>query len=425
MAILNVGLVTKVIKRVIEESVKDSSAWSPRPDPIISVLPPDKLEEGTLGVYLYHISEDTHFKNQPPVGTSADPVPVRYTPMGLNLFYLLTTDAKADTENKIFDAQLLLGLSIKSLHDHPVLTDESVINSVKIFEDVGIDKTDTRLRITMQPTAYNEAVSYWTAGQSPLRLSAYYQVSVVMLEPEEPPSRAGRVLDYGVHTFVTGAPRLSASKNTLRVTIPDTVVTQEIELRPAEVPIGSRIEFLGVNLSRDDTRLVISNSRWDTPAAADFSWGVTATDARVIATVRDQIDGNTILPGIYSAKALVNEHRTMPDGSMRTFIKASNETPFTISPRIDTLGSPDASGNVIVTGFIFQHTDIKTEDIQVYLGTNPLQGGISGALNPGEYVITDATTLEFRLPTDTSPGHIPFRLLINGAESPPAWIEVT
>ena len=85
MAILNVGLVTKVIKRVIEESVKDSSAWSPRPDPIISVLPPDKLEEGTLGVYLYHISEDTHFKNQPPVGTSADPVPVRYTPMGLML----------------------------------------------------------------------------------------------------------------------------------------------------------------------------------------------------------------------------------------------------------------------------------------------------------------------------------------------------
>lgn len=425
MAILNVGLVTKVIKRVIELSVKESAAWKPRPDPIISVLPPDKLEDGSLGVYLYHLNEDPHLKNQPPVGTSADPVPVRYTPMGLNLFYLITTDAKSDSENKMLDAQLLLGLAIKSLHDYPVLADASVVEGIKVFEEVGIDKTDTHLRITMQPTAPNEAVTYWTAGQSPLRLSAYYNVSVVLLEPEEPPTRAGRVLDYGVHTFVGGSPRLATSKYTLSITIPDTGVTQEIELRPAQVPIGSRLELLGVNLSGDDTKLVINNSRWSEAATADFSWGVTATDERVIATVQDQIDGNDILPDMYAAKVLVSEHRTMPDGSTRTFIKTSNETPFTITPRIDTISAPDASGNVTVTGFRFQHADIAAEDIQVFLGIDPLSIGTAGALNPGEYAITDTGILELRLPAGTSPGHIPLRLLINGAESAPAWIEVS
>lgn len=425
MAILDVGLVTKVLKRVLEESIKSSSAWSPRPDPTLSVLPPDKLDEGTLGLYLYHINEDPHFKNQPPVGSSTDPVPVQYNPMGLNLFYLLTTDAKADTEVEMLDAQLLLGLAVKSLHDHPVLTDKSEVNSIKIFEEIGIDKTDTRLHITMQPTAYNEAVSYWTAGQSPLRLSAYYQVSVVMLEPEEPPSRGGRVLDYGVHTFVTGAPRLISSKNILSVTIPDTGVTQDLELRPAEVPFDSRFTLLGNNLGGDDMQLVLNNSRWDEPIAADLSWGVTATDERVIAIVQNQTDGNDILPGLYSGKVLINEYRTMPDGSTRTFTKTSNETPFAITPRIDTISTPDGAGNVDVTGYIFQHSDISAEDVQVYLGTELLSSGTGGALNPGEYDISSPTTLEFRLPTSTASGHIPFRLLINGAESPPAWVEVT
>jgi len=116
MAILDISLVTKAIRRLLEESVKNSPAWNPRPDPTISVLPPDKLKAGSLGFYLYHVSEDSHFKNQPPAGTSADAVPVRYNPMGLNLFYLLTTDGIVDEDNKVYDAQLLLGLAVKTLH---------------------------------------------------------------------------------------------------------------------------------------------------------------------------------------------------------------------------------------------------------------------------------------------------------------------
>ncbi len=141
--------------------------------------------------------------------------------------------------------------------------------------------------------------------------------------------------------------------------------------------------------------------------------------------MQNQTDGNDILPGLYSAKVLINEYRTMPDGSMRIFTKTSNETPFAITPRIDTISVPDPTGNVNVTGYIFQHTDISTEDIQVYFGTELLSSGTGGSLNPGEYDISSATTLEFRLPTSTASGHIPLRLLINGAESPPAWVEVT
>ena len=422
MAILNVALVSRVIKRAIEESIKISSAWSPRPLPTVSLLPPDKLDEGSLGIYLYHVMEDPAFKNQPPVSSSSDPVPVRYTPMGLNLYYLITTDARADTETAMLDAQLLLGIAIKTLHDYPLFSDNTEINTVKLFEDVGIDKTDTYLKVIMQPTPYNEAVNYWTAGQSPLRLSAYYSVSVVLLEPEDPPSRRGRVLDYGVHTFVAGAPRLTSSYNTLNLNLPDGS-TQEIELRPAEVPMGSRMQLAGVNLNSDDTRLLLANIRWDAPIAADFSWGVTATDDRLVATVQEQIDGTDILPGVYSAKVQLNESRIMPDGSTRVFTQTSNATPFVISPRIDVVGVPDVAGNVTITGFRFEHADIDAEDIQVFIDAEELTAWTAGPLAEGQYRITNATTLELRLPATVSSGFLAFRLIINGAESAPRWIE--
>jgi len=424
MAILDISLVTKAIRRLLEESVKNSPAWTPRPDPTVSVLPPDKLKAGSLGLYLYHVSEDSHFKNQPPAGTSADAVPVRYTPMGLNLYYLLTTDGVVDKDNDMYDAQLLIGLAVKTLHDYPELTDNTVVDGVKILDVVGLSKTDTRLKISMQPTAHNEAVTYWTAGQSPLRLSAYYQVYVILLEPEDPPTRAGRVLDYGVHTFVSGSPRLTGSRNTITITIPVSGTAQEIELRPAEVPIGSPIEFIGVNLTGDETKLLIKSGLRPKPVEADLSWGVIAKNKRVLATAKEKIDGNDILPGIYSAAVQVVSYRLMPDDSRRAFLNTSNETPFTITPHIENIGAPDAAGNVTITGHIFKHADIKSRHIQVFLGSKPLPKGAAGALNPGEYEVVDASTLKLRLPTGVAKGYVPFRLLINGAESPLEWIKV-
>ncbi len=424
MAIINLSLVSKALKKVIENSVVSSSAWNKVQPPTVSIMPPDKLKTDSLGLYLYHVCEDPALKNQPPASSSNDSTPVRYTPMALNLYFLLTTDAQVDTDDKMEDAQLLMGLAIKALHDYPLLTDNTVINTKKIFQEAGIDQTGTKLKITMQPTPYNEAVSYWTAGQSPLRLAAYYNVSVVLLEPEDPPTRTGRVLDYGIHTFITGAPKLNSSKNILTVTLPDSGVSQDIELRPAEVPMGSRFELLGINLNGDETELVLNNSRWGAGITADTGWGVIATDDRIMALTQNQIDGIDILPGIYTAKALVSENRTMPDSSIHTFSNSSNETPFTITPRIDNVGNPDLNGNLTVNGFRFEHADIETENVAVYLAAEELTSGSAGALNPGEYAITDASTLTLRLPAVTASGFVPFRLIINGAESAPAWVEV-
>ena len=431
MALLDISLVTRALIRVVKAYVPQSGVWTGPTDwdeiPI-SPLPPDRLETGALGIYLYHITEDAHFKNQP--ATGADTPPVRYTPMGLDLHYQLSVNAGED-EQSLYQAQLLLGLAVKALHDYPVITDASEVHGIRIFDEEcePLRDAENRIRLSLQPIPHNEASSFWTAGSTPLRPSAYYQASVILLEPEESDTRSSRVLRYGVHTFLAGAPGLDGSENTLTFDVPEMGVSQQLKLRPAEAPLGSppdsRVTFTGVDLAGDETHLLLRSARWTTARQADATWSIVVTANRVLAAVGETIDSEDVLPDMYAASVRVIRHRTLPDGSVRPFEQTSNETPFTITPRIDAIGGPDVGGLVTINGYPFQHDDLEPENLQVYLGAERLTRGTAGALERMEFTVTNATTLQLRLPAGLTPGeYVPFRLLINGAESAPRWIEV-
>ena len=62
----------------------------------------------TLGVYLYHVSEDPHLKNQTADGS--DRRPVRFTPMGLQLYYQVSAlgdgaDGLANLQEQLLSAR--------------------------------------------------------------------------------------------------------------------------------------------------------------------------------------------------------------------------------------------------------------------------------------------------------------------------------
>lgn len=444
MALLDLSLVTEALISLLKKYIKEKEGLDIKVLPV----PPDKLTEDSLGLYLYHISEDAHFKNLPASGR--DEFPVRYVPMGLNLYYQLTAhwSSSQDEKDNTYQEQKILGFAVKAFHDYPVLNDATRINEDKeeyIFPKNLLNR-DNRLRIALQPVAQNEAVSYWTAGSSPLRLAAYYQVSVVLLEPEESTSRAGKVLVYDVQTFVGGAPRLDSSQNTLSFTIPGDTESREVELRPAQAPpaqlppaqaaLDSHVNFRGSGLTGDTTSLFLKNIRWDEPKKVDLAWGVSATTNRVSAVVRETIAGETVFPGIYAAIVEVTRQRTLSDGSVRDFKHVSNECPFAITPRIDKIIGP-ASGEWTVKGYIFKDPNPPSipppkpppipavKDVQVYIGHTKLKPNKGGALNTGEFKIINALSLKIKPPLNLNQGDHPLRIFVNGAESPPNWISIT
>jgi hypothetical protein len=428
MALSDLSLVTQALITLIRESFNVSPAWSTAP-PTIAPEPPDRVSGDGLGFYLYHISEDGHYKNLPLPGNETPPV--RYVPMALNLFYQLSASSSANDGSGALLEQQMMGIAIKAFHDYPFINDTTAINGTTIFPAL-LRGSNNRMKIVLQPIQPNEAVNYWTAGTSPLNLAAYYQVSVILLEPEQIQSRSGRVLAYSVYTFLKGAPRLENSENALSFTIPGESEPREVTLRPAQVPVGDRITFTGTGLGGDRVSLFLKNIRWADPVEADPAWAIAATADEITADVQETAFTEVVLPGVYSAFITVTRQRTLPGGEIRGFDHNSNECPFMISPRIDNISAPDPNNIVTVRGYIFRHTAFPVSAVSVYLSDVRLTWrSPTNPLTPGDFTVADPPpgetlpVLQFRLPSGLVSGQVvPVRIFVNGAESPPEWITI-
>ncbi len=421
--LLDIALVTDTLISLIEKQI----ATSPEKAKVLPLqvwaLPPDKLTgDHTIGLYLYHITEDPHYKNLE--SPSQDYPPVRFSPMGLNLYYQLTAHSDLAGSTGAENEQTMVGLAMKALHDYPVIDDSTQIAGVQVFP-LALQGTDNRFRIVLQPVQHNEAMTYWTAGSLPMRLAVYYQASVVLLEPEQPVSRAGRVLTYGVFSFVRGAPYLEGSRSTVSFTIPGETAARSVEVQPAEAPVTGKIVFFGSDLSGDETRLLISSLKFKDAVEVGPEWGVIASDREIFATIAPTLGLGAVVPGMYTAIAKVIERRVMPDNTVRDFPKTSNATPFVVTPRITAIQPPDLSQRVLVQGGVFQDaTGIAADAVEVFVGPNKLPLKAGAVLNPGEFEVLDAANLRFRYPIGgvDSGSTVPFRLIINGAESAPNWV---
>ncbi len=422
MPLLDLSLVTTTLTNLISQWIKQSPLKGALTKLAVSPLPPDKLKgDQTVGLYLYSVEENAQYKNVD--SPSPDPLfPERYIPMGLNLYYQLTAHSDLLDDTAATLEQTLMGLSMKALHDYPRIDDSITVGGAKVFP-FDLQGTDNMFRVTLQPVPFTDAMQYWNAGTQPLRLAAYYQVTPVLLEPEKPDSLRGRVLRYGVFSFVRGAPHLDASQSTVQFQVPGESTPRTILVQPAEAPVGGKLSFLGTELSANSTTLLLSNTSFPEPIEVGPDWGVLATAAQITATVQPNAQLSTIVPGVYSARARVADTRVMPDGSTRVFANLSNAIPFLVTPNI-TAVSPPVAGTITVTGGIFQNAAIPVEAVQVLTGSTILQPKGLGPLAAGEFNVTSPTTIDFQFPATgfVSGAQTMLRIIINGAENSPVWV---
>ena len=436
MAVFDLSDITQTLIWVLETGIPALDAWPVAVTSSVSPLPPDRLvDAGTdLGLYLYHVAEDAHYKNPAPEGGGP-----ANRPLALNLYYQLTAQV-GTVEADAFRAQLLMGAAVRVLHDFPLIVDgTTLVDSAGVEHSVlsqrGLQGRGNRIRVTLRPVPVDDAVDYWTAGDAPLRLAAYYQVSVILLESEPPVIVAPRVLTYGSGVFATGAPMLTGSRAVLSIVIGRDATASQVSAQPAQVSVGERFELTGTSLTGTGTTLTLRDERG--PRTVDPSaWAVVATAERVFATPTPALADRDLLPGTWSASVRVT--KTIPVGrSPRPVTHSSNETPIVIAPRIEatsatgpTLGTAAAGAAVTWTGWLFQHADIPTDDndaraVHVFLDERALALDTDGTLDPGEFTVTDATTLDARLPADLAPGSVvAVRVGVRGAWSSPRWLGI-
>jgi Pvc16 N-terminal domain len=421
MALLDIGAVTRALMKVVDLTVNASPGWPHPPAAVLTVspLPPDKLTgDPVAGLYLYHVTEDPAYKNVPSPPGVTD---LRYTPMALNLYYVLSAKS-GDTDAGTLTEQLIMGLAVKALRDMPVIDDSTLIGGTQVL-DPAIRGEDNRFRIILQPMPAAEAVSYWTAGSSPLRLSAYYQVNVALLESPAPPQRAGRVLSYGIQTFTTGAPRLEASESTVTYRLPAETTDRTAVVRPAQVTQlgpGDTFTLLGTGLAGGTPVLLIRPRAATAALTADAGWQLQVTSQGATARAQATASGSAVPPGLYGASIVIDRTITLPDKRTRIISQPSNEVALMIAPGISALGAPDGQGQFSITGGGFT----PPVAVEVFLGAARADAAANPAsLAPAQFAVSSATTMVARLPTGIPSGStVPVRVVVSGSEAPPAWV---
>ncbi|MEO1515419.1 MAG: Pvc16 family protein [Bacteroidota bacterium] len=425
MALLNISHVTSSLINLLRQSFRASTIWAgAAPD----ILPtPPHLVSGSptnaMGMYLYHIAEHAHYKNLPsPINSS---LPARFSPMGLKLYYQLSANNTTTEGQAAIQEQLMMGVAMKALHDNAEISDTTQVNNQLIMHP-DIQGLTNVFRICLQPVTPSEALSHWSTGDTPIKLSAYYEVSVALLRVVERPVRLARVLTHNVRTFTQGAPRILSSQNSIFFTYPGEARPRSVQLQAAQAPPSnpsapvrlddSLVTLNGSGLSGDAWELRLLHANWPTPLPVDAAfWELDDSQGQFRFRLLSQRfpnnaaeANNDLLPGIYTAQLEVTR------GSIRHL---SNQCPFTVVPRIDSISAPVADVYTL-QGHRFQHPDLSPDDIQLYIGQQQLTLS-AGGLADGQFRIVSANSLEFRL---TIGRDLPVRLFINGAESPPRWI---
>lgn len=449
MALIDLSLVTSGLMKLLEDNINkviDTGA-----NVTVSAEPPDKVGSVTnkLSLYMYHVSEEAHYKNfEGPGGDYGRNI--ARTPMGLCLYYVLT--AHHESSEPEFDPltqQRLMGYALKTMHDYPLIVDSTTIDDVPILP-AGLSGADNPVQVIMRPTAPEDAVAFWGAeDQRTARLSAYYEVRVILLEPDLPTTLVAPVLSLGTYLYQLGTPHLESTSCELPFVLPSTAggATQIVTATPArvtadpgETPTQNQVIFAGQNLAGGIRRQLWLRSPLfiDGPLPVDLDilanttagWSLSVSTDRLVLEIADTLTYLVgivetpikLLPGIYTAFLRVTVQERMVGGSLVPITNDSNEVALAVIPRIANDAVDTMTDYVTLT--LANTFDLELPDLAIQLfcdGEVYLPGALTTA---GNYDITGTNTLVFHAHflTDEDGAHA-VRLIINGAESAPYWVE--
>ena len=433
----------------------------------ITTLPPERVSNATntINLYLYHIAEDAYYRNLP--GNLSDNPPPATKPMSLILFYILTTHHEVDS---VFDTEMqqrLMGYALKTFHDHARITDRSQINGTQLL-DVDLRGRDNALEVVLRPISPEEAIAFWSAeDRMTTRLSAYYEVRYALLEPDPPQRLPGIVLSVGNFIVDIASPQLATTRSRVSFSLPAIAGggTQTIEASPARVgpPIAAlsesnRLTLLGSSLTIGQARRIyLGNRRWrqrlpgvervlvDPSLAANTAagWAITEASDSIELTMGTALtvampSGPPVVlpvePGMYSVVVEVVKDSLVAFGQLKEITDVSNTATFAVIPRV--VGATvvnaatrqirvdlDASTDLTPTG---PGSPGPLDLLFVANGQNYLQHDPTdpaATFDPGDFQPFD-DTLEFLALFDPAvSGNYPLRVIVEGAESQPFWME--
>jgi len=316
---LAIAATTATLRRLLESGLDGASI------PVVT-LPPDRAktapeseENGWLNLFLYNTQLNGAWRNQPLPG-QVRPGENGQPPLALDLFYLITAYDHPSGETPV-DAHELLGRAMSTLHDHPLLGRKEIADALA---GTGLEDQIERVRITPHPLSVDELSKLWVIFQTEYRISAVYQVAVVLIDSNNSSRAALPVLKRGRED------RGVAAQADL---IPPFPAIESIELPPRmrNAELNTLLTVAGHHLDGNPVEARVTHLRWKDPVSLAVEPNPTAF--KVQTRVPNQ-------PAVFPAGLYRLTIRVTKPGE--TFHRETNELIFAVAPEItnDPVASP-------------------------------------------------------------------------------------
>jgi hypothetical protein len=413
LGLLDLSAVTRQLLDLLFDARDNGPIIKPNPFQIdISGKPPDLSRLGDncqLGLYLFHVTQDQFQRNSPVTGPRVPTLPAQ--PLSLDLYYLLTASSPSGSYD---EEQRALSMALLCFHENAI---------VRVF-DAGSNEL-ARFCLTMESETTHDIGRLWQAAAVSMRVCAVYRVSVVFLQAPPPPAPAPEVQKLGLSVYPSlptagGGPWVAGTVTTVRYlppNLPPGADLPQFDLFPARVAAGQAFSLYGSGFATPAG----GNVYLLTPAGAeedvtDWRDAARSTDARHTLTVPA---GDVHPPGVYQLR--VGNDRPLGDpGAQR-----SAATPFSLSPFVDPAGRPLLPAPPPGSPFLVLGGGFSPGQAEVHLGPVTLTPGGGAAPQAGEFVVSDAATIEFLPPDGLPAGVYPVRVRVNDVESLPAqWVQL-
>jgi hypothetical protein len=310
----------------------------------VTVRPPDKARgsntSNQLNIFLYHTITNASWRNMD-MPRQVRPGETGMPPLPLTLFYLLT--AYGDNDEDTLGHQVL-GRAMSILHDHPVLSPEDIRLALAPDELSLYDLYNQieGIRITFQPMSLEEMSKLWTTFQTQYRISAAYQVSVILIESTRPTKAPLPVLRQGDQDRGPSAqPDLTPPFPTL-----SEVLTPDPRFSAV---LGDTLTLRGHHLLGEQVEVRFSHPSLATPHMLPPLAG--ATDRQISIQLPSGAAASAAgRAGVYAVSVAV---RNTVDGKLVE--RVTNEIPLTLAPVIESIAivpntiAHDADGNATLT----------------------------------------------------------------------------
>jgi hypothetical protein len=362
----------------------------------VTIAPPDLARKGItkaqLNLFLYQTVVNAAWRNldmprQVKPGEAGSP------PLALNLHYLLTAYGRGEADNDGVSHRVLGG-AMSVLHDHIVLGQSEIAAALP---NNDLANQFERLRITPLSVGVEEMSRLWTVFQSQYRISAAYEVTVVLIDSRLQTRAALPVLtrgpgDSGI-AAITGA---ASAINEIRPPLSQPAARQ-----------GEDIVIVGAQLQSGDAVVRFSSTRLENPIEiAPLPGGSTS---EITVHLPDKTDDPNAqsqwAPGYYTV-ALVVRRPGVPS-------LASNPVAFALAPTI-TVSPATAPAGALNLSLTCAPRIVPGQRVMLVFGEQQVEP--ASLTNPAD--TTQPSTLTFTVP-GVAAGNYVVRLRVDGVDSIP------